>query len=196
MQVIAMDGESRPQLPSPSVGETPVWHKPLAPSLNPKRTQATLGCDKEGYFFVGGQWAADGDKKYMVGQMFVQYELPVKKTHPYPIVMVHGTAQTGSNFLGTPDGRPGWASYFRDHGYRVYVVDQVPRSIRAIARALWSLHAALGTRHGKHLHGTRDLQPVSASSSPHAMAGRPGPSREMRVLTSSSHRKSRASRVA
>jgi pimeloyl-ACP methyl ester carboxylesterase len=128
MQVIAMDGESRPQLPSPSVGETPVWHKPLAPSLNPKRTQATLGCDKEGYFFVGGQWAADGDKKYMVGQMFVQYELPVKETHPYPIVMVHGTAQTGSNFLGTPDGRPGWASYFRDHGYRVYVVDQVGRA--------------------------------------------------------------------
>jgi pimeloyl-ACP methyl ester carboxylesterase len=83
--------------------------------------------DKEGYFFVGGHWVADGEKKYMVGQMFVQYELPTKQTHPYPIVMVHGTAQTGSNYLGTPDDRPGWASYFRDHGYRVYVVDQVGR---------------------------------------------------------------------
>jgi pimeloyl-ACP methyl ester carboxylesterase len=87
----------------------------------------TVKPDKEGYFFVGGQWTTDGEKKYVVGQMFVQYQLPVKQTHPYPIVMVHGTAQTGSNFLGTPDGRPGWASYFRDRGYRVYVVDQVGR---------------------------------------------------------------------
>ena len=49
------------------------------------------------------------------------------KTHPYPIVMIHGGGQNGSNFTGTPDGREGWAQYFLRQGYAVYVVDQVGR---------------------------------------------------------------------
>src|SRR6185295_7413740 len=47
--------------------------------------------------------------------------------HRYPIVMVHGGSQTGTNFTGTPDGREGWAQYFLRRGYAVYVVDQVAR---------------------------------------------------------------------
>ena len=63
----------------------------------------------------------------MVGQMFVQYQIPASKRHPYPIVMIHGGGQTGTNFLGTPDGREGWATYFLRQGYAVYVVDQAAR---------------------------------------------------------------------
>jgi len=48
-------------------------------------------------------------------------------THPYPVVMIHGGSQTGTNFTGTPDGREGWAQYFLRRGYAVYVVDQVAR---------------------------------------------------------------------
>jgi pimeloyl-ACP methyl ester carboxylesterase len=63
----------------------------------------------------------------MVGQMFVQYQIPKNKTRPYPVVMIHGGGQTGSNFLGTPDGRQGWADDFVANGYSVYVVDQSGR---------------------------------------------------------------------
>ena len=83
---------------------------------------------KQGYFFVSGQYATSKDGQIMVGQMFVQYQIPQAKKHKYPIIMVHGGGQTGTNFLGTPDGRPGWAEYFLRQGYAVYVVDQPGRA--------------------------------------------------------------------
>ncbi len=64
----------------------------------------------------------------MTGQMFVQYQIPLERRHQYPIVMWHGGGQTGTNFLGTPDGRGGWAGYFLEQGYAVYVVDQPARA--------------------------------------------------------------------
>ncbi len=47
-------------------------------------------------------------------------------SHP-PIIMIHGSQQTGANFLGTPDGRPGWAQFFVEHGWPVFVIDQPGR---------------------------------------------------------------------
>ncbi|MBP1179712.1 alpha/beta hydrolase [Methylobacterium sp. PvR107] len=82
---------------------------------------------RAGYFFVGGHYEAAKDKTTASGQMYVTYRAPERVTQPYPIVMVHGTAQTGTNFLGTPDGRPGWADRFAAKGFAVYVVDQVGR---------------------------------------------------------------------
>ena len=84
---------------------------------------------KQGMFFVGGQYytsSIDG-LKYMSDQMYVEYQIPEVVTHPYPIVMIHGAAQTGSNFIATPDGQPGWAQFFVANGYAVYVADQVGR---------------------------------------------------------------------
>ena len=64
----------------------------------------------------------------MVGQMYVEYFIPqTADARRYPIVMIHGGRQTGTNFTGTPDGREGWAQYFLRRGYAVYVVDQVAR---------------------------------------------------------------------
>ncbi len=80
-----------------------------------------------GYFFVGGRYETTNSKTTALGQMFVEYRAPARITQPYPVVMVHGTAQTGTNFLGTPDGRPGWADRFAAKGFAVYVVDQVGR---------------------------------------------------------------------
>ncbi|KAJ3564000.1 hypothetical protein NP233_g8580 [Leucocoprinus birnbaumii] len=34
---------------------------------------------------------------------------------------------TGTNFLNTPDGRPGWGDFFLSKGYEVYIVDQPAR---------------------------------------------------------------------
>ena len=82
----------------------------------------------QGYFFVGGAYTKTKDGQIMIGQMFVQYQVPQNRTQPYPVVMWHGGGQTGTNFLATPDGRPGWADYFLRQGYAVYVVDQPARA--------------------------------------------------------------------
>src|SRR5262245_3431143 len=67
-----------------------------------------LSIESQGYFFSGGEYVETKDGQVMVGQMFVQYQIPASRRHPYPIVMIHGGGQTGTNFLGTPDGREGW----------------------------------------------------------------------------------------
>jgi pimeloyl-ACP methyl ester carboxylesterase len=82
---------------------------------------------KQGYFFAGGKIDTSIEGSPMVGQMYVEYQIPDQLAHPYPVVMIHGGSQTGTNFTGTPDGREGWAQYFLRRGYAVYVVDQVAR---------------------------------------------------------------------
>ena len=82
---------------------------------------------RQGYFFVTGRYLPTGKDEAMVGQMFVQYQIPAGATKPFPVVMVHGGNQTGTNFLGTPDGRPGWNDWFLRQGYAVYIVDQPSR---------------------------------------------------------------------
>ena len=81
----------------------------------------------KGYFFVGGEYLNTSAGKVMSGQMYVEFRIPRSVTSPYAIVMIHGGGQTATNFLGTPDGRPGWADYFLARGYPVYIVDQPAR---------------------------------------------------------------------
>ena len=98
------------------------------PAPVPPNVPATFKpAQREGYFFVGGRYETVAGKDLATGQMFVQFHAPVEVTQPFPVVMVHGTAQTGVNFLATPDGRRGWVDHFIDRGFAVYVVDQVGR---------------------------------------------------------------------
>ncbi|KAF7629687.1 Alpha/Beta hydrolase protein [Aspergillus flavus] len=80
------------------------------------------------YFYVGGQYVhsnSSGVGSYFHNQMYVEKLSPVReRVQPYPIVFVHGGGQTGTNFLNKPDGSPGWASWFLDHGYVVYLLDR------------------------------------------------------------------------
>jgi pimeloyl-ACP methyl ester carboxylesterase len=62
--------------------------------------------------FIGGQ------------QMYVEYMIPSRVRHPYPIVLVHGGGGQGLAWMGTPDGRPGWFQHLVAEGYKVYVVDR------------------------------------------------------------------------
>ena len=95
---------------------------------------------RQGLFFVNGEYytsqtettmatcsTAPEPCQYMAGQMYVEYQVPKNVRHPYPVVMVHGAGQTGTNFLSTPDDRPGWAQFFLANGYAVYVGDQTGR---------------------------------------------------------------------
>jgi len=63
----------------------------------------------------------------MNGQIYVEYQIPKKRTQAYPLVIVPGAAQTATNFNGTPDGREGWTQHFLRHGYAVYIVEQPGR---------------------------------------------------------------------
>lgn len=83
---------------------------------------------QQGYFFVGGHYSNTAAGHFMAGQMYVQYQVPLHRTHRYPIVMFSGGAQSGLNYEGTPDGREGWAQYFIRQGYAVYVLDQPARA--------------------------------------------------------------------
>ncbi len=88
--------------------------------------EAPLVIAKQGWMYVGGHTETYGGKEYMAGQMYVEYQLPAKKTHPYPVIFVH-SGLSGIFFTGTPDGREGWAQYFLRQGYDVYVIDQPGR---------------------------------------------------------------------
>jgi pimeloyl-ACP methyl ester carboxylesterase len=79
------------------------------------------------FFFVGGDYAGTPGEERLHGQMFVEVFVPRRPRRPYPLVMAHGAGQTATNWLGTPDGRMGWAEYFVREGYTVYVVDQPAR---------------------------------------------------------------------
>jgi pimeloyl-ACP methyl ester carboxylesterase len=88
------------------------------------RSSADLpGLSEQGYFHVGGKYQQIDKAEVLVGQMYVWYQIPKESRRPYPVVLVHGGGQTGTNFLRTPDGRPGWADHFLRAGYAVYVID-------------------------------------------------------------------------
>lgn len=86
-----------------------------------------LVIEKQGHFFVGGKYYTTSGGQFMAGQMYVEYQIPKKRTRPYPIVLWHGGGQSGACYTGTPDGREGWAQFFLRDGYPVYVVDQPGR---------------------------------------------------------------------
>ncbi len=59
-----------------------------------------------GYLYAGGGYVGDPEKKVMHGQMYVEVLTPRQPRHPIPLVLIHGAAQTATNWMGTPDGRP------------------------------------------------------------------------------------------
>ncbi len=69
---------------------------------------------------------ADTARGSVIGgqQMYVEYMIPTRVRHPYPIVLVHGGGGQGLDWMGTPDGRPGWFQHLVSEGYKVYVVDR------------------------------------------------------------------------
>lgn len=85
-----------------------------------------------GYFYVGGRYVGDPGKETMQGQMYVEVLAPKEVRRPYPLVLIHGAAQTATNWMGTPDGRKGWAEFFVEQGYVVYMVDQPMRGRSAV----------------------------------------------------------------
>src|SRR5271155_4981838 len=102
-----------------------------------------LVIEDQGSFFVGGvpkitNYATvappnapnqtPAPNQIIIGQMYVQFEIPVtKKRNAPPVIMVHGSSHTAACLESTPDGREGWYPYFVRKGISTYLVDQAGR---------------------------------------------------------------------
>ena len=79
------------------------------------------------YFYVGGKYAGDPAQRSDGRANVCRGPSPAAGDQKYPLVFFHGAGQTATNWMGTPDGRAGWADYFLEQGYVVYLVDQPAR---------------------------------------------------------------------
>ena len=126
----------------------------------------------QGAFSIPGRYVEVDKQTVMIGQMYVQYQMPKNRTRPYPVVMIHGGGQTASNFLGTPDGRRGWADDFVANGYAVYVVDQSGRGRSGFFGDSYgkTRKPSVGEC-GAALHRAGAQAALAAGQAAHAMAG-------------------------
>ncbi|HTR38058.1 MAG TPA: alpha/beta fold hydrolase [Bryobacteraceae bacterium] len=90
-------------------------------------TFSTADISRTGIFYAGGKYVGEPGKEVMGGSAYVEVWVPREIRHPYPIIYIHGAGQTATDWLQTPDGRPGWAYYFAKEGYVQYMVDSPAR---------------------------------------------------------------------
>lgn len=90
-------------------------------------TFSTADIARTGFFYAGGHYAGKKGEEVMDGAMYVEVMVPKRIRRANPIVFLHGAGQTGTDWLQTPDGRPGWAYFFVRRGYVVYMVDYPAR---------------------------------------------------------------------
>ncbi|MEQ1885378.1 MAG: alpha/beta fold hydrolase [Bryobacteraceae bacterium] len=97
----------------------------MPPSTIP--TFPTENIARQGWLYAGGSYKGEKGKEIMGGAMYTEVWVPKVQKHPYPMVLFHGAGQTGAVWRQTPDHRKGWAYYFVEQGYTVYMVDYPAR---------------------------------------------------------------------
>src|SRR2546425_1605226 len=128
--------------------------------------------EDQGSFFIGGvpkvtNYAtvppanaanpANTPNQITIGQMYVQFQIPVrKKPRTPPVIMVHGSTHTAACLESTPDGREGWAPYFVRQGISTYIVDQAGRGRSGFDESVIHEAAAL-IRIGDITNGTGQI---------------------------------------
>ncbi|HUA07164.1 MAG TPA: alpha/beta fold hydrolase [Solirubrobacteraceae bacterium] len=89
-------------------------HEPTGPVVASRR----------GAFWITGERVAGPLGTVFRGPMWVEWESPAEPSPGPPWVLVHGGGGQGTDYLTTPDGRPGWARLLVEQGHTVYVVDR------------------------------------------------------------------------
>ncbi|MBN9757862.1 lysophospholipase [Pseudonocardia sp. Ae707_Ps2] len=84
----------------------------------------TVRASRRGEFWVPGERVIQRGHTYQRGPMFVAWEAPEHITKPCPIVLVHGGVMQSTEWMDTPDGRPGWAQRLVEAGWPVLLVDR------------------------------------------------------------------------
>jgi pimeloyl-ACP methyl ester carboxylesterase len=90
----------------------------------PRLSESALKLGDQGYFWVGAEHKKMPYGTILVGQMFVQYLIPAQVRHPFPVVLVHGGTGQMLHYMGVGEGQAGWAHYYVQAGYRVYLIDR------------------------------------------------------------------------
>jgi hypothetical protein len=130
-----------------------------------------LVIEDQGSFFIGGvpkvtnyalvpaanqQTSPD---QIIIGQMYVQFEIPVnKKRNAPPVIMVHGSSHTAVCLESTPDGREGWYPYFVRKGVSTYLVDQAGRGRSGFDESV--IHEAVAMLKNGDIQGGTALMPA------------------------------------
>jgi 3-hydroxyisobutyrate dehydrogenase-like beta-hydroxyacid dehydrogenase/pimeloyl-ACP methyl ester carboxylesterase len=106
-----------------SIFATETINRSVEASDDPWRS-APVKRSRRGHFWITGPRITRDGKRFQKGPMYVAWEAPEHITQPYPIVLVHGGTLQGTEWLDTPDGRPGWAQRFVEAGFAVFRVDR------------------------------------------------------------------------
>ena len=101
----------------------PTSQKRLAPAIARSPNEAAVTLADHGHF-----WLTE-EKKMPYGtiedgQMYVQFLTPAAIRHQTPVVLVHGGTGQMLHYMGNGDGLAGWAHYYVQEGYRVFLVDR------------------------------------------------------------------------
>ena len=65
--------------------------------------------------------------------MYVQYVRLATPRAACPLLLWHGGGMSGASWESTPDGRPGWQTFFLRAGFDTYVSDAVERGRASFA---------------------------------------------------------------
>jgi pimeloyl-ACP methyl ester carboxylesterase len=106
-------------------GATLALPQGVPPVRLPANASGALDLAEWNYYWIGVERAELARGTVCDGtHLYVEYAVPRVVRQRYPLVLIHGGAGQGTDWMTTPDGRPGWATYLLQEGYIVYVVDR------------------------------------------------------------------------
>lgn len=93
-------------------------------TVAPHRNPPAAVTSHRGRFWIPGDIVDTSAGPAQRGPLYVEWEVADPATTKQPLVLIHGGGGQGTDWLGTVDGRPGWAQHFVAAGHPVYVVDR------------------------------------------------------------------------
>jgi pimeloyl-ACP methyl ester carboxylesterase len=94
------------------------------PKAARKNDSTAMKLADQGCYWVGTEHKQMPYGTIISGQMYVQYLVPADQRHQYPVVLVHGGTGQMLHYMGPGAGLAGWAHFYVQEGYRVYLVDR------------------------------------------------------------------------
>ncbi|KAL8992673.1 MAG: hypothetical protein Q9169_006922 [Polycauliona sp. 2 TL-2023] len=97
---------------------------PISPISGSLQIQVTEARHTRKVYYVGGNYNETATGTILQDQLYVEQLTPAGGiTRRKPLILLHGGNIAGDLWLNRPDGGRGWASFFLDRGYQVFLVD-------------------------------------------------------------------------
>ena len=68
----------------------------IATTTAQTRPAEPLSIARQGYVFAGGKYSTVNGRQVMSGQLYAEFQIPARQSHPWPIVMIHGGVAVGN----------------------------------------------------------------------------------------------------